>query len=639
MNTALRMPLASNLIPLFCYLMLLLGPPSLASAQMDIPQNAVSTESVTRLEAAGPAVHNIGVLAYRGDEHVHRKWAATVEYLNREIREAQFKLLPLSLPEMRNAVAGQSLAFILTNPGNYIELEADYGVSRILTLQPAEGLPRANRIGSAIVVRRDRDDLRTLDDLPGHSLMAVSSHAFGGYQVAWRELNTHGIDPLKDFTQLDFIGFPQDDVVYAVRDGRADAGVIRACLLERMIEEGKINAGALRVLNPIQHENFYCQASSRLYPNWPLAKLRHTHESLAKRVAQVLLALPANSDGALNGDYGGFTIPMDYQPVHDLFRELKIGPYSWMGRTSLRQLWDRYWQWVVFFLMALLWGAWHMARVEHMVTVRTDQLSTANEKLKAEMEERQKAEHTAMMRQTELAHVSRISAVGELASGMAHELNQPLSAINSYAQGTAWRLQAGEINSDELMEINAQIAAQAERAGTIIQRFRGFLRKEDVACIEVNVNKAIEEALHLFSSEVHKYGLDIQLQLAKRLPPICAEMIQLEQVILNLLRNAAESMLPLDKAQRRLIIRTEERKDCVWMAVSDHGPGMSAEVATHLFDPFFTTKSDGMGLGLSISQSIIEAQGGRLELEKNDPSGASISISWPPYRGEALNEQ
>lgn len=624
-----------NILPQLCLLVMLLasGLPGLAQTT-DL--HATITETLT--ESSVTPVHTIGVLAYRGDDHASKKWAETIVYLNKVVGMAQFKLVPLSLPEMRNSVAGQSLSFILTNPGNYIELEAEYGVSRILTMQPVQGIIEANRIGSAIVVRRDRQDLRNLDDLPGHSLMAVSQQAFGGFQVVWRELNSRDIDPFKDLSRLDFVGFPQDDIVYALRDGRVDAGVLRACLLERMIEEGKIADNVIRVLNPLQHENFDCQASTRLYPNWPLAKLRHIHESLAKRVSQVLLALPADSDAAIMGGYGGFTIPMDYQPVHDLFRELKIGPYSWMGQTSWQQLWERYWQWLVFFVLALLWGAWHMARVQHMVAVRTAQLSTANEKLKAEMDERQKAEHTAMMRQTELAHVSRISAVGELASGMAHELNQPLSAINSYAQGTALRLQAGEIDNDELMDINGQIVSQAERAGAIIQRFRGFLRKGEVACTDVNVNSAVEEALQLFASEVRRYDLKIELQLAKRLPPICAEVIQLEQVILNLLRNAAESMQPQDRAERQLIICTEGRSDRVWLSISDSGPGMPVEVAAHLFEPFFTTKSDGMGLGLSISQSIIEAQGGRLALVKNDPSGVTLGISWPPYRGEVLNE-
>lgn len=604
-----------------------------ADSFVNIP---VNTEVASKPSV--PVTHNIGVLAYRGDAHARKKWTATVNYLNRAIRETQFKMIPLSLEEMHAAVASQSVSFILTNPGNYVELEAGYGVSRILMLQPLQELNYTNRIGSAIVVRQDRKDLHTIADLQGKTFMAVSRHAFGGFQIVWRELNRHGIDPDKDFKKLHFKNFPQDDIVYEVSQGKVDAGVVKACLLERMIEEGKIEAGILRVLSPMSHSDFECQASTRLYPNWPFSKLRHTRESLAKQVSQALLSLPRNSEATKIGGYGGFTIPMDYQPVHDLFRELKIGPYSWTAHTSLHSLWKDYWQWLVILFFALLWGIWHMARVEHLVTVRTEQLSTTNKRLKLEMIERQKAERKAMLRQAELAHASRISAVGELASGMAHELNQPLSAINSYALGTTWRLQSGEINHEELLNVHQKITTQAERAGTIIQRFLDFLRKDVVVCTEVDVNKAIKEALQLFSNEVRKYKLDIKLQLADPLSPVCAEIIHIEQVILNLLRNSAESMQQLDKEKRHLLIHSEHREGRVWVTVSDSGPGMNSEVALHIFDPFYTTKSDGMGLGLSICRSIIEAQGGRLQLEKNDSTGVSISICWPAFQDNVTDE-
>ncbi len=584
-------------------------------------------------------VINIGVLAFRGDDYAAARWQATVDYLNSRIHEMHFKLHTLSLPQMKQAVADKTLSFILTNPGNYIELEVEYGVSRILTLQPERGAGPKSTIGSVIVVRQDRQDIQSMADITGKSLMIVSKQAFGGFQVAWLEFKKRGIDPFTDFSALKFSGFPMDNVAYAVRDGDVDVGILRACVLENMIFEGKIKAGELRVLDPQPFDDFACQSSTRLYPNWPLAKLRDTPNMLAKRVAQVLLELPEDSLVTWAGNHAGWTIPMDYQPVHDLFRELQIGPYEWLAKTSLRQLWERYWHWIMFFVMALVYGAWHMARVEHLVNVRTQQLSETNVQLKQEIKERLNAEHETRMRQTELAHVSRISAVGELASGMAHELNQPLSAINSYAQGTTMRLQADEISTAELIDISQHIIAQAERAGTIIQRFRSFLRKEEVACTDVDLNKAITEALELFASEVRKRNIDIELQLANRLPPVCAEIIQVEQVVLNLLRNAAEAMQAIDNKTRKILIRSEQQDNVIRVSISDNGPGMTDDVAKHLFDPFFTTKPDGMGLGLSISHSIMEAQRGQLELIEHGGQGVTFTLTWPVYRGEDLNEQ
>ncbi len=584
---------------------------------------------------------DIGVLAFRGGDHARLKWHETVAYLNSTITDVHFRMQTLTLPQMRRSVAEQTVAFILTNPGNYIELEADYGVSRIVTIDSGKGGHETEirgTIGSAIIVRKERQDLRTLSDLEDKSLMVVSNQAFGGFQVVWRELDKHKIDPFTDLSRLEFAGFPQDNIAYAVIDGRVDAGGVRACVLERMVAEGKINKGALRVLSPRNHEYFPCQSSTRLYPDWPFAKLKATSNELAKRVAQALLAMPADSLAARSGDYVGWTIPMDYQPVHELFRDLQIGPYGWMRNTNFQQLWQRYRYWIVVFILSLLWGIWHMIRVEHLVTLRTEQLSKANRDLKTEMDERQKAEERVRLHQSELAHVSRISAAGELASGMAHEINQPLSAINSYAQGVTWRLQSGALNVDDLIEIHQHISVQAERAGTIIERFRGFLRKQEIIFTDVDINEAIYEAVELFSSEARKRDVSIELHLAKPLPPVCAEMIQVEQVFLNLMRNAAEAMQELEADKRILHIFSIDNGDSILVQFRDNGPGISDELAAQLFDPFFTTKEDGMGLGLSISRSIVESHGGQLVLLEHTKHGVVLQALWPVYKGESVIE-
>ncbi len=602
--------------------------------------------SLANSDTENPAGHMpstrvaIGILAFRGEAHARDKWQETIEYLNSSFPELHFYLRAFDLPQMRQAVAAQSVSFILTNPGNYIELEAEFGASRIVTLDTGRGSKNGTRgsTGSAIVVRAERHDIRTVADLRNRSLMAVSEQAFGGFQIIWRELVKNGIEPFTDLSTLDFAGFPQDDIAYAVIEGRVDAGILRACVLEGMIEEGKIEKSVLRVLDPVENGDFPCQSSSSLYPDWPFAKLKSTPDKLAKRVAQALLAMPASSRASHSGDYSGWTIPMDYQPVHEVFRVLQIGPYSWMRETHFEQLWQRYRHWIVLFVLSLLWVVWHMVRVEHLVTLRTEQLSKANRKLKQEMDERQKAEERVRLHQTELAHVSRISAAGELASGMAHELNQPLSAINSYSQGTTWRLQAGEIDKDELVEIHQHISRQAERAGTIIERFRGFLRKQEIVCTDVDINHAVNESLELFASEARKRDVTIELDLATRLPPVCAELIQIEQVFLNLMRNAAEAMQQVESGRRILTIRTRNRGDNILVEFSDNGPGLDEQTAKQIFVPFFTTKEEGMGLGLSISRSIVELHGGQLKLHGYGEQGVVLHAIWPVYKGQNIDE-
>jgi len=597
-----------------------------------------SQDNVSRSKNAHPYVA-IGVLAYRGEALAQQEWQATIDYLSHNVENAQFCLLPLTLPQIHQAVASETLDFLLTNPGNYVELEAKFGVSRIVSLQPGRGDQSGDGTGSVVIVRREREDLQTLKDLRGKSLMAVSQHAFGGFQIVWRELKADGVDPFADLQHLEYVGFPQDQIVYSVLNSKVDAGVLRACVLEHMVQENLINAQTLRVLSPQQHPGFPCETSTRLYPDWPLAKLRSTSSSLAKRVAQTLLAMPTDSAAALAGNYSGWTIPMDYYPVHQLFKELQTGPYRWMQVSTLHQIWDRYWQWIVVALFTLLWSVWHMARVERLVNIRTRQLSRSNSLLQSEIKQRIQAEQRAHQHQTELAHVSRISAVGELASGMAHELNQPLSAINSYAQGVMLRLQSGEIDQQEMADVHKLITTQAERAGTIIQRFRSFLRKEGVACTNVNLNQAVREALELFSSEARQQGVTIKPHLALDVPPVCAELIQVEQVLFNLLHNAADAMQQLPATQRVIeIASTISADETVQIEIRDHGPGIDAETASHLFDPFFTTKENGLGLGLSISQSIMQSHGGRIDMRCHDHDGLSFIVSWPIFPQDDTDE-
>ena len=538
---------------------------------------------------------------------------------------------------MEQAVKAQSVDFILTNPGNYVDLEYRFGASRIATIQNTHDADPRTSVRSALIVRSDRTDLQEIRDLAGASLMAVSSDAFGGYQVIWREMKRQKLDPKKDLSEIRFAGFPQDNIVKAVLTGKVDAGIIRSCLLEKMDKAGEIDLQQVRVLNADFYTPSDCLASSMAYPDWPFAKLRHTSGHLAKRVAQALLALPEEHPAAVAGRYAGWTIPVDYQTVHDLFRELRIGPYEWMNQTTLRDIWEKYWQWALLVIFGIIWWLWHVYRVELLVRLRTAQLSDTNERLKHEMNERQQAEEKLRLQQDELAHVDRVSIAGELASGLAHELNQPLSAITSYAQGCAWRLDAGKMSPDDFRDINQRISDQAERAGAIIQRLRTFLRKDDTACTDVDLNNAVQEATSLFASEAKKREVRVILDLAPKLPPVCTENIQIQQVIINLLRNGADAMSGIPVEQRVLKISTHVDEHDVCIAVKDNGEGISDEHKARLFDPFFTTKSKGMGLGLSLSQSIIASNHGRIRVESAHGTGTTFTIELPIYMGGRNN--
>lgn len=623
--------------------------------------------------------------------------------------------------------------------------------------------------------------------------MAVSPDAFGGFQLAWRELDGLGIDPFKDFSRLVFNDFPQDDIVLAVRDGVVDAGTVRTEILEGMEEEGKISLQEFTILNSKVTKGFSFLHSTQLYPEWPFAKASQTSDELAQQVSIALLTMPSGHTAARSGRYAGWTIPLDYQPIHELFRQLSIGPYR--QRLTIGTVISLYLPWLflsIIVLMALIgftvyvlnlnrklryskysleaeiderervqyalrlsesalrdlhsitsaqkldfhekvhalltmgckrfglpigilsmvdgetyeilevvdpshsitkgdryplgqtyccdtlrsaepigfehaaesdWAvhpAYRQHKLEAYLGIRViveDRVfgtlnfasakkhkyffsNTDREILKLMAQwvggEIQSKRAEARMREHEsaLAHVARISTLGEMATGIAHELNQPIAAIANYANGCIRRLHTGSIGNGELNTVLEQISTQAERSGEIIRRLRGFMRKKQLQRSTVDVNSVVKEAVDFVRFEAQQKNVRLLLELNQPLPTISVDRIQIEQVVLNLIRNAIEAIDDADCKRREVHILTHQAADQgIEVTVQDSGPGFPDEENEHIFQAFFTTKENGTGLGLSISQSIIRAHGGQLSAV-NENDGAAFSFSLPLHRSQ-----
>lgn len=263
----------------------------------------------------------------------------------------------------------------------------------------------------------------------------------------------------------------------------------------------------------------------------------------------------------------------------------------------------------VFSLLLLAYLAYQFIRLQAGARA----LVRSNEMKMHEIAERKQAEDRARELQTELAHAHRLSLMGEMASSMAHELNQPLTAIRLYARGCARRLKSGGGSREELLDALNQLSGQVLRAGEILGWIRGFARKQQPCISRVDVNALVREAVNLLDYERKGMQISTDLQLSDSLPPVEADKTQVQQVFLNLIRNSIESMTEDRSLPARMIIRTSRAPDgMVEVEVEDSGLGMTPEVLEQAFDSFFTTKPHGMGLGLAICRSMIEAHGGRL---------------------------
>ncbi|MGE5154557.1 MAG: ATP-binding protein, partial [Bdellovibrio bacteriovorus] len=241
-----------------------------------------------------------------------------------------------------------------------------------------------------------------------------------------------------------------------------------------------------------------------------------------------------------------------------------------------------------------------------------------------------RAEQQSRQHQAELVHVSRLSTMGEVATGMAHELNQPLSAIVNYANGCTRRMQSGAGQTDELLGALAQITSQAKRASEIIRRLRALVGKQPPIRADVDLNHLVQEVCSFLEFETAKLGVQIELDLAPGPIPVHVDLVQIEQVLLNLVSNALDALEETPQADRRLVIRTQDDlADEVRVSVEDSGPGMAPERLTLLFDPFYTTKEGGMGMGLTISQTILENHEGRIWAESEAGRGTVFHVALP----------
>ncbi|MCF8506739.1 MAG: PAS domain S-box protein [Caulobacter sp.] len=254
-----------------------------------------------------------------------------------------------------------------------------------------------------------------------------------------------------------------------------------------------------------------------------------------------------------------------------------------------------------------------------------------------DLTERQETERRLQDLQSELVHVSRLTAMGEMASALAHELNQPLSAAANYLKGCRRLLESDTPDLPRLRDALEKAADQTLRAGQIIRRLRDFVaRGESEPRIE-NLPKIIEEAGVLALIGAAERGVRVRNKIDSRIDLVLADKVQIQQVLVNLMRNAIEAMQVSDR--RELTVSAAPTRDSmVEMAISDTGPGISPDVVGRLFEPFFTTKPQGMGVGLSISRTIVEAHGGRIWVESNDRGGATFRFTLRAVRPEDLGE-
>ena len=244
-----------------------------------------------------------------------------------------------------------------------------------------------------------------------------------------------------------------------------------------------------------------------------------------------------------------------------------------------------------------------------------------------DISERQAIERQLHEVQADLIHVSRLSAMGDLASALAHELNQSLTAINNYVLSAQRLLQGDAEQRKRVFDILTKTADQAMRAGEIIRHLRNFIQRHEPEREPLDINKVIDETTALAFIGMREKNIEIEYERGTEIPPVTIDKIQIQQVIINLIRNGLDAMDGMKR--RKLTLTTKIEADEVRISIADTGCGVSPEITDRLFMPFVTTKSEGLGVGLSISRTIVEDHGGTLWFEGNTDSGTTFHLTLP----------
>lgn len=332
---------------------------------------------------------NIGVLAHKNYESTHKMWDPTAEYLNDKIPQYDFHIIPLRFEEFPLYLRDKKIDFVITNSAYYVELENRFGISRIATLKNM-GLhgESQTKFGGVVFTTASNNTIHSFEDIRGKKFAAINKDSFGGWIMALREFKDHGM--YDDQFSTTFYG-THEAVVYAVKSGEAEAGTVRTDTLERMAKEGKIHLDDFRIIRPKKYSDFFYLVSTRLYPEWPFATTAYTADKLAEDVAVALISMPEKSKAAVDSKSLGWTIPLDYQKIHECLRELELGPYEYLKKDAIAYFLEKYGIYValaflLLFLSMMLSG--YIAKVNARLRETQNELKKLNTSLETRVAEK-----------------------------------------------------------------------------------------------------------------------------------------------------------------------------------------------------------------------------------------------------------
>lgn len=571
----------------------------------------------------------IGLRAHHGVEKSMKQWKQTADYLSEKIPEHKFIMVPfVGINELMGEAEQNQFDFVLTNPSSFVEMELNLGASAILTLKNKRQGNPYTRFGSVIFTRKDNTSISEIKDLENKSFIAVSKPAFGGWRVAVRELLNEGFDVYKQAKKVSFSGGIQQDVVSIVSLGNADVGVVRTDMLERMNASGLIKIDDFKIINKKQTKGFPFFHSSQLYPEWPFVKMRETSSALSKQVALALLTIPHQHHAAISGKYVGWTVPEDYQPVHNLMKDLKVSAYKDYYENPFEHFIKEYPFQIavaIFILVIFIFlASYIMATNRKLLFAKSQQEKLMNE-LESRVEERTK---DLLIEKEKAEEASK--AKTEFLSSMSHELRTPMNAILGFAQILEYDVANNKLDlvSENVDEILVAGRHLLDLVNDVLDLAKIETGKYTLDLKKIVVTKAINDVVGLLKVLINNSNINIKYEFNSEDDiSVMVDLRSFRQSLINIISNAIK--YNHENGDITISIQRQDNGFCK-IDITDTGEGIAKDSLEKIFEPFERvtnrTSVEGSGVGLAITKNLIEIMDGKILVESKLGEGSTFSL-------------
>ena len=535
----------------------------------------------------------------------------TLEYLREALPHLTIRTKEVDIQET-GSLKSSNVDLFIAPPLIFWSQLLESGASAIGMLCPSHSKDPRTSTAGVLIAKADREELKSEKDLISKKI-AVRAKGFNHeYSLLKHWLNKKGTQLEKSVDVLE-TGFRNPGVLSAVLSGEADFGLLAYCELETALKSGALELGKIKVVSDSKKTEEVCSHTTKLFPNIVVGAYPNTPTNKAAAITAALYDMPA-----LKNTYR-WTYANGFDSLDEVAKELALGPYQYLQEWRPEALWKRFSTEILLFGALVLAAAWHIFRVNRLVALRTEELRTA-------LIEKQKLSEKEKESREKLSDLEKNGLISHLSSLIAHELKQPLGAITNYTAGLKAHLASGQPDPELVNHVLDKISQQSRDASSVIEFVRSFARPSAAAgivkCDPTAVMQKAIETLELSGNFSGEIRTDIS-----HTPWCGADPKGLELALYNILKNAAEACIQVP--QPSITVKVRESAGYAEFSIADNGPALTKEDVHRILQTKISTKKEGLGLGIKIVENIVEKCGGRLELQRNEPSGLRVLIQIP----------